>query len=477
MSIRKEHYRNVVIGSGEAGKFLAWNLAGQGEPTIVVERGALGGACPNVACLPSKNVIHSARVASLLRRGGEYGISTSDVSIDMQGVLGRKESMIDGLADLHIERFDASGAEVVFGEGRFVEERTIAVDLRSGGTRILRGERVFIAVGTRAKLPPIPGLAETNPMTHVEMLNLQRLPEHLVVVGGGYVGLEFAQAMRRFGSRVTILERGPRLLHREDEDVSEMMAGLMRDEGIDVLCNVQLVHADGRCGQQVRVAFHIGDDTQIDTLTANDLLVAAGRTPNTDRLDASQGGIELDAEGYIRVNDRLETTAKGVWALGEVAGSPKFTHVSYDDFRVVRENLAGGNRTTTERLIPSVMFTDPQLARVGLSETETQHLGIDYRLAKIPMSAVLRTRTLSETRGFAKALVGEDDRLLGFTAFGVEASEMLAAVQTAMLARVPYTLLRDAIFAHPTIAEGLGVLLSELPKSRPMVVKDTEVSV
>ncbi|QEG01779.1 Dihydrolipoyl dehydrogenase [Stieleria maiorica] len=377
-SMRKEHYHNVVIGSGEAGKFLAWTLARQNQSTIVVERSALGGACPNVACLPSKNVIHSAKVASLLRRGEEFGISTDSISVDMRGVVRRKQGMIDGLADLHIERFNTSGAEVVVGEGRFVEDRTIAVELRSGGTRLLRGERVFIATGTRA---------------------------------------------------------------------------------------------------QVRIAFRIGDEPKTEMITATDLLVAAGRTPNTDRLDASKGGIELDAAGFIRVNDRLETTAREVWALGEVAGSPKFTHVSYDDFRVVRDNLAGGNRTTTNRLIPSVMFTDPELARVGLNETEAKRQGIAFRVAKIPMAAVLRSRTLSETRGFVKALVGDDDRLLGFTAFGVEASEMLAAVQTAMLAPVPYTLLTDAIFAHPTTAEGLGVLLSERPKYEPIVVRDDQVTV
>jgi pyruvate/2-oxoglutarate dehydrogenase complex dihydrolipoamide dehydrogenase (E3) component len=474
--MRKENYQNVVIGSGEAGKFLAWNLAHQGEPTIVVERGPLGGACPNVACLPSKNLIHSAKVASLLRRGEEFGISSVSVSLDMRGVVRRKQLMIDGLADLHNQRFNNSGAEVVAGAGRFVGDRTIAVDLRTGGTRVLHGERVFIATGTRAKLPPISGLHDTNPMTHVEMLNLDRLPEHLVVIGGGYVGLEFAQALRRFGSRVTILERGPRLLHREDEDTSAAMTGMMRDEGIEVLCNVHLLHFKGRCGQQVRIKFRVGQDAKTETIAATDLLVAAGRTPNTDRLDASKGGIELDAGGYIRVSDRLETTAKGVWALGEVAGSPKFTHVSYDDFRVVRDNLAGGNRTTTERLIPSVMFTDPELARVGMNETEAKRQGVAYRVAKLPMATVLRSRTLSETRGFVKAIIGIDDHLLGFTAFGVEGSEMLAAVQTAMLARVPYTLLKDAIFAHPTTAEGLGALLCELPKSKPLLLKDNQVT-
>jgi pyruvate/2-oxoglutarate dehydrogenase complex dihydrolipoamide dehydrogenase (E3) component len=335
----------------------------------------------------------------------------------------------------------------------------VQVTLNAGGTRLVRGERVFINVGTRAAIPNVPGLAAAAPMTHVEALNLERLPGHLVILGGGYVGLEFAQAMRRFGSRVTIIQHGSRLLQREDPDVADGLLELMKHEGVEVLLRSQVQNVAGRSGSGVTLQVRSG--TTDRTLEASDILVAAGRTPNTDRLDVAKTGVELDSRGYIRVNDRLKTSVADVWATGECAGSPQFTHVGEDDARVVLSNLAGGNRTTRDRLIPYCLFTDPELAHVGLTEAEAQEKGIPYRLARMPMAMVFRARTLSETRGFVKALVGSDDRLLGFTAFGAEGSEMMAVVQTAMLGGLPYTALRDAIFTHPTAAEGLIGLFSQ----------------
>jgi pyruvate/2-oxoglutarate dehydrogenase complex dihydrolipoamide dehydrogenase (E3) component len=459
-----EHYRNVVIGSGEAGKILAWNLAKAGEKTAVVERSMIGGSCPNVACLPSKNVIYSAKAVSLVNPSTGLGVVTGPLKVDMAGVLRRKKRMIEGLAELHRNNFKTTGAELVMGEARFTEPKTVEVSLNAGGTRLLRGERVFLNVGTRATIPDVPGLADAKPLTHVEALNLERLPQHLVVLGGGYVGLEFAQATRRFGSRVTIIQRGARLLEREDPEVAEALLELMKDEGIEVSLQTDVLKVIGRSSHNVQLSLRKGTETGI--LDATDILVATGRTPNTDRLDAAKGGVELDARGYIRVNDRLETTASDVWATGDGAGSPQFTHVGYDDFRVVHANLTGGNRTTRGRLIPYCLFTDPELAHVGLSETEAAAKNIPYRLAKIPMSLVLRTRTLSQTRGFAKALIGADDRILGFTAFGAEASEMMAVVQTAMVGGMPYTALRDTIYTHPTAAEGLVSLFGS-PLSVP----------
>src|SRR5262249_55360009 len=283
-------------------------------------------------------------------------------------------------------------------------------------------------------------------------------------LGGGYVGLEFAQAMRRFGSRVTIVQHGPRLLDKEDLDVSEGLLQLMTDEGIEVLINAEVLKVTGRCGEKVTLQVRSGAGERL--LEASDILVAAGRTPNTHRLDLDRTGVEVDSRGYIRVNDRLQTTAQDVWATGESAGSPHFTHAGEDDFRIVLDNLNGGNRTTRGRVVPYVLFTDPELAHVGLSETEAKAKGLGYRIVKMPMSMVFRAQTLSETRGFVKALIGDDDRILGFTAFGVEASEMMAVVQTAMLGRLPYTALRDAIFTHPTSAEGLTGLFSNPPTSR-----------
>lgn len=456
-----EQYQSLVIGSGEPGKYIAWTLAKQGQKTAVVERGAIGGACPNVACLPSKNVVYSARAVWLIGRAREFGISTGPVKVDMAGVFRRKQTMVDGEREGHLKNFHASGDELVMGEARFTAPKTVQVALNAGGARMLRGERVFIAVGTRAVVPDVPGLAEAKPMTHVEALNLQRLPEHLVVLGGGYVGLEFAQAMRRFGSRVTIVHHGQRLLDGEDPDVSDALLQLMKDEGVDVLLKSDLLKVSGRSGQGLRLEVRAGAASR--TVEASDILVATGRTPNTERLNAAATGVELDARGYIRVNDRLETTVPDIWAMGECAGSPHFTHVGFDDFRVVRDNLAGGNRTTRGRLIPYCLFTDPELAHVGMNETEARAKGVRYRISKIPVSMVLRTETTSEDRGFIKALIGDDDRILGFTALGAEASELLAAVQTAMLAGLPYTTLRDGIFAHPTMAEGLTVLFAKPP--------------
>jgi pyruvate/2-oxoglutarate dehydrogenase complex dihydrolipoamide dehydrogenase (E3) component len=458
-----EHYQNLIIGSGVAGKILGWTLAAQGQKTVVVERSMVGGSCPNVACLPSKNVVYSAKAVALVDPKQGLGVVTGSVRVDMPGVARRKRQMVDGLIDLHLGRFKASGAELVMGEARFTAPKTMQVALNAGGTRLLRGERVFINVGTRASIPDVPGLTLAGPMTHVEALNLERLPEHLIILGGGYVGLEFAQTMRRFGSRVTILQHGPRLLPPEDQDVTDALLELMTDEGIQVFLHAEVLSVTGRSGAGLALRVRFGPMER--TFEASDLLVATGRTPNTGRLDLARAGVELDERGYIRVNEKLQTTAPDTWATGECAGSPHFTHVGEDDCRVVLDNLAGGSRTTRGRLIPYVLFTDPELAHVGLHETEARAKGVPYRIVRMPMNLVLRTRTLSQTRGFMKALIGADDRILGFTAFGAEASEPMAVIQTAMLGGMPYTALRDAIFTHPTAAEGLGGLFANPPSA------------
>jgi len=459
-----EQFQNLVIGSGVAGKIIAWTLAKRGQRTIVVERAMIGGSCPNVACLPSKNVIYSAKAVSLVHPTTGLGVVTGTLHVDMAGVVRRKRQMVEDLVKLHLDNFKASGAELVMGEARFTEAKTVQVTLNAGGARLLRGERVFINVGTRAHIPDVSGLAEAAPMTHVEALNLERLPEHLVILGGGYVGLEFAQALRRFGSQVTIVQHAPRLLEREDPDVASALLDLMREEGIEVLVQAEVQKITGHSGTGVALQVRVG--TTQRTLSASDILVATGRTPNTDRLDVAKAGVELDARGYIRVNDRLQTSAVDVWATGECAGSPQFTHVGEDDCRVVLDNLSGGRRTTRDRLIPYCLFTDPELAHVGLTESEARAKGVPYRIARMPMAMVLRTRTLSQTRGFMKALIGDDDRILGFTAFGAEASELMAVVQMAMVGGIPYTTLRDTIWTHPTAAEGLLGLFAQPPASK-----------
>ena len=462
-----DSYDILVVGSGESGKYLAWTMAGAGHRTAVIERELIGGSCPNVACLPSKNLIHSAKVKSLASRGSAFGFDTGAISTDMKAVQERKRRMVADLIEVHIGRYEAAGVELIMGTGRFVGPRTVAVDAGDGRARTLVGERLFLNVGTRATLPNIEGLTAAEPMTHVETLELERVPEHLVVLGGGYVGLELAQAMRRFGSKVTVIERGPQLASREDPDIAAALLELCRDEGIDVLLETELRHVAGRSGEGIRLRSE-GANGGL-TIEATDLLVAAGRTPNTQGLRADLAGVELDSRGYVTVNERLETTASGVWAMGDCAGSPQFTHVAFDDFRIVRDNLNGGHRTTRNRLIPFCMFTDPQLARVGLNESEARARHIPYRVARMPMAAVLRTQTTSERRGFMKMLIDEEsDGILGFTVFGAEASELMATVQTAMLGNLPYTALRDALYTHPTAAEGLTVLLANMRSDRSM---------
>jgi pyruvate/2-oxoglutarate dehydrogenase complex dihydrolipoamide dehydrogenase (E3) component len=459
-----EAYEDLVLGSGAGGKLLAWHLARSGRRLVVVERRWVGGSCPNIACLPSKNEIWSAKVADLLYQAARFGIVTGPVTVDMAKVRQRKREMVEGLVALHLDLYQKSGAELIMGDGRFVAPKTLEVHLRDGGTRLLTGERVFLNVGTRATIPPIAGLADAGPLTHIEALELERLPAHLIVLGGGYVGLELAQAYRRFGSRVTVIEHGPQLAGREDPDIADAIGRLFIDEGIEVLFSTEALQVEGKSGESVRLRVRTPQGERL--LEGSDILAATGRTPNTAGIGLDTAGVRLDERGYVQVNDRLETSAPNVWAVGECAGSPQFTHVSEDDFRIIRDNLAGGSRTTRDRLIAFCLFTDPQLARVGLNEAEARRRGVAVRVAKLPMAAVLRTRATGETRGFMKALLdARSDRILGFTMFGPEAGEVMAVVQTAMLAGMPYTGLRDAIFAHPTMAEGLNALFSAVPPS------------
>ncbi len=454
-----ERVEVLIIGSGEAGKWIAWEMAGAGRRTAVVERKWIGGSCPNINCLPSKNEVMSAKTADVVRHAADFGTDVSGARTNMPKVLARKRKMVEDEIAFHLQRFRDTGTELIMGEARFVAPKTVEVKLKDGGTRLLSGERVFLNLGTHPSIPPVPGLAEAA-MTNIELLELDRVPGHMVVLGGGFVGLEFAQAYRRFGSRITVVTRGPQLLEREDPDVADALLHLCVDEGIEVLLGAEALRVDGRRGElSVLVRGRDGERT----LAASDLLAALGRTPNTKGMGLDVGGVALDARGYIAVNDRLETSAPGVWALGECAGSPQFTHVAFDDFRVVRDNLAGKSRSTRGRLIPSCLFTDPPLARVGLTETEARSRGIAVRIAALPMRNVLRTETTGETRGFMKVLVdAASDRILGFTMFGAEAGEVMAVVQTAMLAGLPYAALRDAIFAHPTMAEGLNQLFARV---------------
>jgi pyruvate/2-oxoglutarate dehydrogenase complex dihydrolipoamide dehydrogenase (E3) component len=456
---RPEEFDLVILGGGTGSTIAAWTFAAEGKRVAVVDRKYIGGSCPNIACLPSKNIIHSAKVASYFRRNKEFGITHDGFAIDMAAVRERKRSMVRGLNELYMENYRNTGAEFILGIGRFVAPRTVQATQADGTTRQLRGANVIVSTGTRAALENIPGLTEAQPLTHIEALELDEIPEHLLVVGGGYVGVEMSQAMRRFGSRVTIVDRNGRLMSKEDPDVCEALRSLLAEEGIDILLNTRIKQVSGKSGDSVSVVVEQNGIEKV--LNGSHVLVATGRNPNTEGLGLELAGVELTDRAYIKVNERLQTTAPSVWAIGEVAGSPQFTHISIDDFRVVHSNLTGGNRVTTDRQVPYCLFTDPELAHIGLSETEAETRGIAYRLFKVPMETNLRARTLAETRGFVKALVEADsDRILGFTAFGVGAGEILAAVQIAMIAGLPYTALRDAVLTHPTLVEGLIPLFS-----------------
>lgn len=460
-----ERFQTLILGSGQGGKQLAWHLARAGQRVAVVERQWVGGSCPSVACLPSKNEIWSARVAHLAQHAAAFGAMNGAVRIDMPTIRQRKRAMVDREVAFHLDAYKTSGAALIMGSGRFTGPKTLEVQLNDGGSRVLAADNVVLNVGTHAAIPDIPGLAAARPLTHIEALELDYAPVHLVVIGGGYVGLEMAQAYRRFGSRVTVIEPGPQILSREDADTAAAVQGLLSDEGVSFLTSARVLSVEGTSGKAVTVIVHTG--AGLRTLDASDILVASGRIPNTAGIGLDKAGIDLDNRGYIRVDDRLATTASDVWAIGECAGSPQFTHVSVDDYRIVRDNMTGGARSTRGRLVPHCLFIDPPLAHVGLTEREAARQGVAVRVARLPMHAVLRTEATGETLGFMKVLVGEtDDRILGFTMLGSEAGEVMAAMQVAMLAKVSYPLVRDAVITHLTFAEGLGPLLSNVA-SRP----------
>ncbi|QYD73676.1 mercuric reductase [Paraburkholderia edwinii] len=456
-----EQVDTLILGSGQGGKLLAWHLGNAGQRVAVVERQWVGGSCPAVACLPSKNEIWSARVAHLAHHAADFGTITGAVKTDLAKVRQRKRDMIARENAAHLAFYESSGAQLIMGRGQFTAPKTIEVTLNDGGTRTLSGNQVVINVGSHAAIPDIPGLADAQPLTHIEALELDQLPEHLLVLGGGYIGIEMAQALRRFGSRVTIIDHNPHLMHREDADIAAEVQNILRGEGIELLLDAQTTKVAGQSGKDVRVTVRAGGSER--TVEGTHLLVATGRIPNTAGIGLEKLGVELDERGYIRVNERLQTSAPDVWAIGECAGSPHFTHVSVDDFRIVRDNMAGGQRSTQDRLVPYCMFTDPPLAHVGLNEREAERQKVPVRVGKLPMAHVLRGEATDETLGFMKVLVGNDDRIVGFTMLGAESGEVMAAMQTAMLAGLPYPKLRDAVIAHLTYAEGLGRLLGNVP--------------
>jgi probable pyridine nucleotide-disulfide oxidoreductase len=448
-----EHFDILVFGGGKAGKTLAMDQARAGRRVAVIEAGMIGGSCINIACIPSKALIRSAEIAGLVAHAGRFGTVVEGTQLDMGRVAARTAEVVSDMVSFNHNAFDASGLELVLGWGRFVEPRVIEV-FSEVGVRRLTGDRVYLNLGTKASIPKIAGLLEAEPMTHIEALKLSELPERLVLIGGGYIGMEMAQAFRRLGSAVVVLEAGPRLAAREDDDVAVAIGSLFEEQGIQVVTNARDLRVAGVSGRYVEITT---GDGQI--ISGTHLLVATGRTPMTANIGLEIAGVDLDDRGFIKVDETLQTSVPGIWAMGEVAGSPMFTHASLDDFRVAKSRIAGGDRTTEGRLVPYCVFIEPEFARVGLSEKDAKHLGTPYRLAKLPMDVVPRARTMSARKGFMKCLISaKTDDILGFSMLGERAGEVMTILQTAMLGRVPFTVLRDAILAHPTVAEGLNML-------------------
>ena len=456
-----EKYDAIVIGASTASvSLLTPALARAGWKTALIEREHVGGTCVNVGCMPTKTMVASGRVAYLARRATDYGVHTAPVTVDMAGVQQRKRDLVNGLrsfAEGMVE--NAQGVDLVRGEASFTGPKSIEVRLNEGGIRQLTADTIFIDTGARPSKPPIPGLDSVPILDSSSILELDTLPEHLLVIGGGYIGVEFSQMFRRFGSQVTIVQSQKQLMEREDPDVAEEVANILREDGIEIFLQASALKVEpaGHGGIQLTVST---PDQENHILTGSHLLVATGRVPNTEKLNLAAAGIKASENGAIQVDERLETNVPGVFVLGDVKGGPAFTHVAYNDFRILRTNLLeGGNATTTGRIVPNTVFIDPQLGRVGLTETEARAQGRNIRVAKLPMSMVLRALDVGEPRGFMKAIVDADtNQILGATILGIEGGEIMAVVQVAMMGNLPYTALRDGMFSHPTLAEALNYL-------------------
>ncbi|MDK1386541.1 FAD-dependent oxidoreductase [Sinorhizobium sp. 8-89] len=452
-----EKYDLIVFGGGKAGKTLAMDEARAGKKVAMIEAGMIGGSCINVACIPSKTFIRSAEVAHTLGQAAQFGLTEATAEPDMGIVAARTANVVGEMVKTNQSGFDASGLELLLGWGAFVAPRIIAV-AGTAEPRHVTADSIFINLGTVADIPDLPGLKDANPLTHVEALRIGEPVRKLLILGGGFIALELGQAFRRLGAEVTIIERGQRLLPREDADVAENILAAMKNEGLEVVLGCEVASVTGMSSEAVTVTAADGASFE-----GTHLLVATGRQPRTNNIGLEVAGVTTDQRGFIEVDDHLRTTASGIWAMGEVAGTPMFTHASLDDYRIVKSDLNGGTRRTTDRTIPYCVFIDPEYARIGLNEEDARRGGSTYRVAKLPMDVIPRARTLSRREGFMKAIVAaHTDEILGFSMLGENAGEVMSVVQMAMLGKLPYTALRDCIFAHPTISEGLNMLFANV---------------
>ena len=456
------HYDAIVIGTSQGGRFFPIELARHGQRVALVERDQLGGVCVNRGCTPTKTMVASARVAHQARRSVEYGVRTGPVSVDLVAVRARQRSMVAGARENYASRLAQDGLDLIEGEARFIGPRTIEVTLTAGGSQQLTAPVIIIDTGARPRPLAIPGVEGVTVLDSTSIMELGELPEHLVILGGGYIGLEFGQMFRRFGSKVTIVQNGARLMMTEDEDVSDEVADILRGDGISVLTSTSAVRVEPTNGGRIRLTVRTEDgEEQID---GSHLLAAIGRVPNVEALTPDAAGIRLDDRGFIEVDEYLQTSVPGVYAMGDVKGGPAFTHLSYDDYRILRSNLLGPKKISTQdRIVPYTVFIDPQLGRVGMREREARSQGRKIKVAKLPMSAVIRALETGETRGFMKAIVDADSgQILGAAVLGAEGGEIISIIQVAMLGHLTYADLSDAIFAHPLLAEGLNSLFADL---------------
>jgi pyruvate/2-oxoglutarate dehydrogenase complex dihydrolipoamide dehydrogenase (E3) component len=452
-----ESFDAIVIGSGQGGNPLAGALTAAGKKTALIERQDVGGTCINRGCTPTKTMVASARAAYMARRGADYGVGVGPVTIDMGRVRERKRAIVRSFREGGEKRLEKAHVELIRGEASFTDPGQIRVALHGGEERQLSAPQFFINTGTHSGTPAIEGLETVPYLDNESIMELDYVPEHLVILGGGYIGVEFSQMFRRFGSKVTVIQSGSQLLKEEDRDVAAEVLEILRQDGIEILLNARterVARANG--GLSLTIAI----EGKAQAIEGSDLLVATGRVPNTEALKPAAAGIEVDQRGFIRSNDRLETSAPGVYVLGDVKGGPQFTHISYDDFRILKANLLdGGDRTVRDRPVPYTVFMDPQLGRVGMTESEAKKSGRKIRVARMPMTSVARALEVDETRGLMKAIVdAETEQILGATVLGIEGGEVMAVFQTAMMGHLKYSVLRDAVFAHPTLAESLNNL-------------------
>ena len=458
-------YDAIVIGTSQGGRFLPVDLAEAGQKVALVERGNLGGVCVNTGCTPTKTLVASARLAYQARRGADYGVHVGPVSVDMAAVRERKRAMVSGARRSYASRLPQAGLDLIKGEARFTGPQTVEIASTDGGTRQISAPVVVIDAGTRPRPLAVSGADDVPVLDSTSIMELDALPDHLIVVGGGYVGLEFGQMFRRFGSAVTIVQTGPRLMMIEDEDVWDEVAAILRDDGINVLTSSTPLRVEPTGRGRLRLTVRSPDGDQ--EVEGSHLLSAIGRIPNTEALNADAAGIGLNDRGFIEVNEYLETSAPGVYAMGDIKGGPAFTHLSYDDYRVLHANLIGHEKASTrDRIVPYTVFMDPQLGRVGLTEREARTQGRAIKVAKLPMSAVVRAIETGETRGFMKAIVdAHSGQILGCAVLGSEGGEIMTIIQVAMLGKLTYTDMARAIFTHPLLAEGLNSLFATIDAS------------